>query len=198
MSVLTALSSRGSRNCAGAVVSASLIDSPHPANCVNPVAQRAPIKEAGSEAAVVSGVRYMAGMLASRAFGALLAKVADGNPMQSSSKAQQELERIEQHIRQLESVAGANQDARRQLQHLHQQVERLRAQIYAHLHAWRITELARHPQRPYTLDYVERIFPDWSELHGDRSFGDDHAIVCGMARFHGEEVVVIGHQKGRD
>jgi len=58
--------------------------------------------------------------------------------------------------------------------------------------------MARHPQRPYTLDYVERIFTDWSEIHGDRGFADDPAIVCGMARFHGEEVLIVGHQKARD
>src|SRR4029077_1459579 len=63
---------------------------------------------------------------------------------------------------------------------------------------WEKTELARHPQRPYTLDYVERIFTDWSEIHGDRGFADDPAIVCGMARFHGEEVLIVGHQKARD
>ena len=66
------------------------------------------------------------------------------------------------------------------------------------LSAWEKTELARHPQRPYTLDYIERIFTDWSEIHGDRGFADDPAIVCGMARFHGEEVVVVGQQKARD
>src|ERR1019366_9004058 len=59
-------------------------------------------------------------------------------------------------------------------------------------------ELARHPQRPYTLDYIERIFTEWSEIHGDRGFRDDPAIVCGMARFHGEEVIVVGQQKARD
>ena len=63
---------------------------------------------------------------------------------------------------------------------------------------WRKIELARHPQRPYTLDYIERIFTDWSEIHGDRGFADDPAIVCGMARFHGEEVMIIGHQKARE
>jgi acetyl-CoA carboxylase carboxyl transferase subunit alpha len=165
---------------------------------VNPVvAQRAPSREAGSEAAIVSGVRYLVGMLASRTHAALHSGDTD-ETMQSSSKAQQELTRIEQHIQQLASVAGSNQEARRQLQHLHEQVDRLREQIYAHLHAWRITEIARHPQRPYTLDYVERIFPEWSEIHGDRAFGDDHALVCGMAQFQGEAVLVIGHQKGRD
>jgi acetyl-CoA carboxylase carboxyl transferase subunit alpha len=66
------------------------------------------------------------------------------------------------------------------------------------VNAWHKTELARHAQRPFTLDYVERIFSDWSEVHGDRVYGDDPAIVCGMARYHGEEVMVIGHQKGRD
>jgi acetyl-CoA carboxylase carboxyl transferase subunit alpha len=64
--------------------------------------------------------------------------------------------------------------------------------------AWQKTELARHPQRPYTLDYIDRIFTDFSELHGDRGFSDDPAIVCGMARFHGEDVLVVGQQKGRD
>jgi acetyl-CoA carboxylase carboxyl transferase subunit alpha len=64
--------------------------------------------------------------------------------------------------------------------------------------AWQKTELARHPQRPQTLDYIERLFTDFSEIHGDRSFGDDAAIICGMARFHGEQVLIVGTQKGRD
>ena len=118
--------------------------------------------------------------------------------MESATKAQHELERIEQQIEQLESLAGDNQEAHRKLQQLHERVNALREQIYAHLNAWEKTELARHPQRPYLLDYVERIFTDWSELHGDRAFGDDPAIICGMARFHGEEVLVLGHQKARD
>jgi acetyl-CoA carboxylase carboxyl transferase subunit alpha len=67
-----------------------------------------------------------------------------------------------------------------------------------HREAWVKTELARHPQRPYLLDYVEKMFSDFSEIHGDRRFSDDPAMVCGMARFHGEEVLVLGTQKGRD
>ncbi|HEY5162976.1 MAG TPA: acetyl-CoA carboxylase carboxyltransferase subunit alpha [Terriglobales bacterium] len=118
--------------------------------------------------------------------------------MDSASKARQELERIEEQIGSLESVAGDNQDARRQLQELHGKVDTLRKQITAQLNAWGKTELARHPQRPYTLDYIERLFTEWTELHGDRGFSDDPAILCGMARFHGEEVAVIGTQKGRD
>ena len=70
--------------------------------------------------------------------------------------------------------------------------------IYGKLSSWQIAQVARHPQRPYSLDYFERIFTDFEELHGDRSFSDDHAIVGGLARFNGQTVMVIGHQKGRD
>lgn len=70
--------------------------------------------------------------------------------------------------------------------------------IYAKLTSWQIAQVARHPQRPYTLDYVERMFTDFEELHGDRSFADDRAIVGGLARFNGQSIMVIGHQKGRD
>ncbi|MDA2913950.1 acetyl-CoA carboxylase carboxyltransferase subunit alpha [Acidobacteriia bacterium AH_259_A11_L15] len=67
----------------------------------------------------------------------------------------------------------------------------------ARVRAWQRVELARHPQRPYTLDYISLLFQHFSEIHGDRAFGDDPAIVCGPARFHGEPVLVVGHQKGR-
>ena len=118
--------------------------------------------------------------------------------MDSAEQAKQELETIEQQVRSLEKAAGENQEARRQLQALQEQIEALRRQVTSHLGPWQKTELARHPQRPYTLDYIERIFTDWSEIHGDRGFSDDPAIVCGMAKFHGEDVAVIGTQKGRD
>ena len=116
------------------------------------------------------------------------------------SKAQRELETIVNKIATLEVRAGDNQDARDQLQKLQEQVDELRIQIRSHQlsGAWARTELARHSDRPYTLDFVERIFTDWSELHGDRNYGDDPAMICGIARFNGEEVMVIGHQKGRD
>lgn len=70
--------------------------------------------------------------------------------------------------------------------------------IYAKLTPWQISQVARHPQRPYTLDYIQHLFTDFEELHGDRSFADDHAIIGGLARFIGRTVMVIGHQKGRD
>ncbi len=74
----------------------------------------------------------------------------------------------------------------------------LTKELYGKLTPWQIALVARHPQRPYTLDYVEHVFTDCQELHGDRSFADDHAIVGGLARFNGQSCVVIGHQKGRD
>jgi acetyl-CoA carboxylase carboxyl transferase subunit alpha len=70
--------------------------------------------------------------------------------------------------------------------------------IYGKLTAWQISQVARHPQRPYTLDYIQNLFTDFEELHGDRAFADDPAIVGGLARFEGKSVMVIGQQKGRD
>ncbi len=122
----------------------------------------------------------------------------NGHTMDSPGKAEQELAKIEQQIERLETLAGPNEETRRQIHQLHERVNDLRRQISSHLNAWQRTELARHPQRPYTLDYIERLFTDWSEVHGDRSFRDDPAIICGMARFHGEEVLVVGQQKARD
>jgi acetyl-CoA carboxylase carboxyl transferase subunit alpha len=88
---------------------------------------------------------------------------------------------------------------------INEEVERLEAKcksltqsIFAKLTPWQVAQLARHPRRPYTLDYVARLFTDFEELHGDRAFADDPAIVGGLARFEGRPVVLIGHQKGRD
>src|ERR1700731_297778 len=118
--------------------------------------------------------------------------------MDSGLRAQQELEKIEEQITRLEALEGQGAETLRQIKQLHERVNDLRREVSSHLNAWERTEMARHPQRPYTLDYIERIFTDWSEIHGDRAFADDPAIVCGMARFHGEEVLIVGHQKARD
>lgn len=130
----------------------------------------------------------------------LLREWAQGphDKMETAQKAQQELERIEKQIAQLEAVAGTNLEARRNLSQLHEQINALRQQVFAYLKAWQKTELARHPQRPYTLDYIEHVFSDFSEIHGDRGFADDPALICGMAKFDGDEVMVVGMQKGRD
>lgn len=159
----------------------------------------------------LTGAEFLVSMLETR----LTSTNGGSNKAETQAKAQQELQKIEQQLKKLElrSEPQAKQDAtsqpspeqsedtRRQIQDLQQRVDSLRSQLSERQKtsdAWQRTELARHPQRPYTLDYVERIFTDWSEIHGDRGFSDDHAIVCGMARFHGEEVLVVGQQKARD
>ena len=75
---------------------------------------------------------------------------------------------------------------------------KLTEKVFAHLSDWQIVKLARHPLRPYTLDYIEHLFTDFTELHGDRAFADDPAIICGIARLNTMPVCIIGHQKGRE
>ena len=89
-------------------------------------------------------------------------------------------------------------DISEEIERLEKKSAQLTKEIYAKLSPWQISQVARHPQRPYTLDYLSLIFTDFEELHGDRAFADDHAIVGGLARFNGQPVMVIGHQKGRD
>src|SRR5579862_3638157 len=117
--------------------------------------------------------------------------------MTSMEKAQQELEQIERQVAELRSP-DADEATRHQIEKLQDRIETLRKELAMPPTAWQRTELARHPQRPQSLDYIERIFTDFSEIHGDRGFGDDAAIICGMARFHGDEVLVVATQKGRD
>jgi acetyl-CoA carboxylase carboxyl transferase subunit alpha len=91
-----------------------------------------------------------------------------------------------------------NLDISKELSQLEGKTEKLLHEIYDNLNAWQISQVSRHPQRPYTLDYIEKLFTDFEELHGDRAFADDPAIVGGLALFEGMPVMVIGHQKGRD
>ena len=85
-----------------------------------------------------------------------------------------------------------------EIERLKNKSETLTRSIFSNLTAWQIAQLARHPQRPYTLDYIERICTDFHELHGDRMYADDHSLVGGLARLDGEPIVIMGHQKGRD
>ena len=89
-------------------------------------------------------------------------------------------------------------DITSELKQLEEKADKSLHEIYDNLSAWQVSLVARHPQRPYTLDYIEHIFTDFEELHGDRAFSDDPAIVGGIASFEGRSVMVIGHQKGRD
>jgi acetyl-CoA carboxylase carboxyl transferase subunit alpha len=89
-------------------------------------------------------------------------------------------------------------DISKELEQLQKKNKKLLEDTYKNLSAWQISQVARHPQRPYTLDYIKNLFTDFEELHGDRAYADDPAIVGGIARFEGMPVMVIGHQKGRD
>ncbi|HEX9224342.1 MAG TPA: acetyl-CoA carboxylase carboxyltransferase subunit alpha [Candidatus Acidoferrales bacterium] len=110
---------------------------------------------------------------------------------------QREIARLEQDVEELRRLAGG-QVNETELERLRREVGELKREFYTHLGAWQRAQVARHPQRPYTLDFIRLLFTDFMELHGDRAFGEDPAIVAGFARFHGRPVAVLGHQKGRD
>ena len=107
-----------------------------------------------------------------------------------------ELERRIDGLRQIERESGS--DLSGAIEQLQQQATRLQRQIFAALSPWQRALLSRHPGRPFTLDYVQRLCTDWTELHGDRAGHEDAAIVCGLARFDGRPVAIVGHQKGRN
>jgi acetyl-CoA carboxylase carboxyl transferase subunit alpha len=103
-------------------------------------------------------------------------------------------------LKEIEALSMLPQtpERERSINSLRKRADEIRAELFANLTPWQRVLVARHPARPNTLDYVERLFTGFDELHGDRRFADDHAIVCGMASYKGEPVAVIGHQKGRD
>ena len=106
---------------------------------------------------------------------------------------------LEAKIEELHSVQnGSDVDISTEIERLEKKSRTLLKDIYEKLTPWQISQVGRHPQRPYTLDYIEHLFTNFEELHGDRSFADDPAIIGGLARFNGQTVMVIGHQKGRD
>ncbi|BBO99444.1 acetyl-CoA carboxylase carboxyltransferase subunit alpha [Sulfuriferula nivalis] len=112
---------------------------------------------------------------------------------------EQPIAELENKIEELRCVQDdSSLDISKELLLLEKKSEKLTQDIYAKLTPWQISQVARHPQRPYSLDYIGALFSDFEELHGDRAFGDDHAIVGGIARFNDQSVMVIGHQKGRD
>jgi acetyl-CoA carboxylase carboxyl transferase subunit alpha len=100
-------------------------------------------------------------------------------------------------VRELRALASADERFGPELKRLEEKAAKLAREVFANLSPMQKVQLSRHPNRPYTLDYVSRLLTDWIELHGDRRFGDDAAIVCGIGRYHGRSVVVVGHQKGR-
>src|SRR2546429_1058482 len=116
-------------------------------------------------------------------------------PAESGAR-RHEIDRLERDVEELRHLAGTA-DADAELERLRLQVTELRREFYTHLGPWQRAQIARHPQRPYTLDFIGLLFTDFVELHGDLGYGDYKAIVAGLAKFHGRPVAVIGHQKGR-
>lgn len=106
---------------------------------------------------------------------------------------------LENKIRELKNFTTEKKiDLSSEIRRLEEKLERLKVETYSNLTAWQRVQIARHPQRPYTLDYIRMMMSEFTELHGDRSFGDDKAIVGGFARLEEQKIMVIGHQKGRD
>jgi len=119
------------------------------------------------------------------------------NRDKQQAERQKVIDHLEKDVEELRRLSGDG-EADSELERIRRQVAELRREFYTHLGAWQRSQLARHQQRPYTLDYVNYLFTDFMELHGDRGFADDKAIVAGLAKYHGRPVAVIGHQKGRD
>jgi acetyl-CoA carboxylase carboxyl transferase subunit alpha len=110
---------------------------------------------------------------------------------------QREIERLEKDVEELRRLASTD-ESEVEVERLKREVLELRREFYTHLGPWQRAQIARHPQRPYTLDWINLMFTDFVELHGDRGFGDDKALITGLAKFRGRPVAIIGHQKGRD
>lgn len=117
--------------------------------------------------------------------------------MPDKAARKKEIEKLERELADLQQLKSPRAPAA-DLDRLRGEVEQLRRDFYEHLGAWQRTLLARHPQRPYMMDYVRLLFEDFHELHGDRAYGDDAAMVTGFARFGGRPVMLVGQQKGRD
>jgi acetyl-CoA carboxylase carboxyl transferase subunit alpha len=112
---------------------------------------------------------------------------------------EQPIAELDSKIEELRYVQNESAvDISDEIERLDHKSQQLTKEIYSSLTPWQVTQIARHPQRPYTLDYVNEIFTEYQELHGDRAFADDLSIVGGLARFNGQACMVIGHQKGRD
>ncbi len=111
---------------------------------------------------------------------------------------EQPIAELEGKIEELQSVGSDNDlNMADEIARLRQQSRKLTEKIYSKLTPWQVVQVARHPHRPYSSDYIQRIFTDWDELHGDRHFGDDSAIIAGIGRLDGKPVMVIGQEKGR-
>jgi acetyl-CoA carboxylase carboxyl transferase subunit alpha len=119
-------------------------------------------------------------------------------PGEIDKMKKREIDALERDVADLSRLTAPTGEQSVEIQRIRQEVDELKREFYIHLGAWQRLLLARHPQRPYTDDYIRLLFENFSEIHGDRNFADDPALITGMAKFHGQPVMIIGSQKGRD
>jgi acetyl-CoA carboxylase carboxyl transferase subunit alpha len=120
------------------------------------------------------------------------------DPAENEKVRQRDIDALERDVAELSSLAAPTDQTAEDIERIRRQVEELKREFYSNLGAWQRVKLARHPQRPYTEDFVQLLFDHFSEIHGDRGFADDPALMTGMARFHGKPVLIVGNRKGRD
>jgi acetyl-CoA carboxylase carboxyl transferase subunit alpha len=117
---------------------------------------------------------------------------------ENDRQRQREIDALERDVAELTRLSTPTGETTVEIERIRREVDELKRDFYTHLDAWQRLQLARHPQRPYTDDFIRLLFENFSEIHGDRNFSDDPALITGMATFHGQPVMIIGNQKGRD
>jgi acetyl-CoA carboxylase carboxyl transferase subunit alpha len=122
----------------------------------------------------------------------------DSGARQREKERLTEIAALERDVEELSRLSAPTGDTSSEIDRIRSEVEELKREFYTHLGPWQRLQLARHPQRPYTDDYIRLLFEKFSEIHGDRNFADDTALITGMAFFHGRPVMIVGNQKGRD
>jgi acetyl-CoA carboxylase carboxyl transferase subunit alpha len=133
------------------------------------------------------------------------AAAARGGPSETKSERdrrnlqrQQVIDALERDVQELSRLSVPTDDSTTEIERLRREVGDLKREFYLHLGPWQRVQIARHPLRPYTEDYIRLLFENFSEIHGDRNFADDNALLTGMAWYHGKPVMIVGNQKGRD
>jgi acetyl-CoA carboxylase carboxyl transferase subunit alpha len=122
----------------------------------------------------------------------------DSEARQKEKQRMTEIAALERDVEELSRLSTPTGDTATEIDRIRSEVDELKREFYTHLGAWQRLQLARHPQRPYTDDFIRLLFEKFSEIHGDRNFADDTALITGMALFHGKPVMIVGNQKGRD
>ena len=160
--------------------------------------ERARQREAALKKAAQGGGDANGAAGASKAARASAERAAASAAKDAERKRKIELEQLEREVNHLSQLSDPTGASAAEIERLRKEVTELKQEFYAHLNAWQRLQIARHPQRPYTDDFIRLLFEDFSEIHGDRNFADDTALITGMARFHCRPVLIVGNQKGRD